>query len=81
MADLELNNPEFDIVVELNGTSKTVKVQPDETSDGVPFYKCYDGETLLTQVRLDEDGNWEQMWGDLDQENVDAVGKVIAEKE
>jgi len=81
MADLELNNPEFDIVVDIDGTSKTVKVQPDETSDGVPIYKCYSGETLLTQVRLDEEGNWEQMWGELGQEEIDAIGKVIAEKE
>jgi len=81
MADLELNNPEFDIVVELDGTSKTVKVQPDETSDGVPFYKCYSGEDLLTQIRLDEDNKWEQMWGELKQEDIDAIGEVIAEKE
>jgi len=81
MADLEVNNPEFDITADLNGNSKTLKVKPDETSDGVPFYSCYSDDTQITQIRLDEDGNWEQMWGELEQEDVDAIGKLVKEKE
>lgn len=81
MADLEINNPEFDITVELDGAGKTIRVKPEETSDGVPYYSCYSGDTQLTQVRLDEDGNWDQMWGELQQADVDAIGKVIKERE
>lgn len=81
MADIELNNPEFDIVVNLGGTSKTVKVKPAETSDGVPYYSCYAGDAQITQVRLDEDGNWEQLWGELPQEDIEAIGELIRQKQ
>lgn len=81
MADLEINNPEFDIAVEIDGASKTIRVKPEETSDGVPYYSCYTDEAQITQIRLDEEGNWEQMWGELEQADINAIGKVIKEKE
>jgi hypothetical protein len=81
MADLEINNPEFDIVVNLDGTEKSLRIKPEETSDGVPYYGCYDGDSQVTQIRRDEDNNWDQMWGDLEQEEVEAIGQMITEKE
>lgn len=79
MADLELNNPAFDITVQLAAESKTIRVQPDETSDGVEYFICYAQETKLTQIRLDQDGNWEQLWGELSQQDVDVIGQGIKE--
>lgn len=81
MADLELHNPGFDITVDLDGGSKTISVQPDETSDGVEYFICKEGDQQITQVRLDEDGNWEQLWGDLQQEEIDAIGEVIKQQQ
>lgn len=81
MADLELHNPGFDIEANLDGGSKTIRVQPDETSDGVEYFICSTGDQQITQIRLDEDGNWEQLWGDLSQEDIDAIGERIKEKE
>lgn len=80
MADLELNNPAFDITVHLHGKEQTINVQPDETSDGVEYFICSTGDSKLTQIRLDEDQKWEQIWGELQQEEVNAIGKVIKEK-
>ncbi len=79
MADLEEHNPEFEITVTLKGESKALRVQPNETSDGVEYYNCSDGEGQITQVRMDEDG-WHQLWGDLDQEDVDEIGSMIEQK-
>jgi hypothetical protein len=80
MADLELHNPEFEIVINLDGQSKTISVKPDETSDGVEYYICKSGDDELTQIRLDEDQKWEQLWGELGEEEVKAIGEAI-EKE
>lgn len=77
MADLELHNPEFDITVNLNGTDKTITVKPDETSDGVEYYICKFRDEQITQIRLEEEGEWDQMWGELSEEDVNAIGKAI----
>ncbi|RAJ29618.1 hypothetical protein [Pedobacter cryoconitis] len=80
MADLELHNPEFEITVELNGANQTIQVQPDETSDGVEYFICKSKGEQLTQIRRDEDGKWEQLWGDLSQEDIDSIGHKIENK-
>lgn len=80
MADLELHNQEFEINVALDGSEQTIRVQPDETSDGVEFYNCFTGEDKITQIRLDEEGTWDQIWGELEQTEVDAIGKAIQNK-
>jgi len=77
MADLELHNPEFEIVINLDGQSKTILVKPDETSDGVEYFICKSGDEQITQIRLDEDNKWEQLWGELSDENVAAIGEAI----
>lgn len=81
MADLELHNPEFDIVINLGGQSKTITVKPDETSDGVEYFICKSGDEQITQIRLDEDQNWEQLWGELSDEEVATIGEAIEEKQ
>jgi len=80
MADLELHNPEFEITVSLDGAEKTLTVEPDETSDGVEYYICFSGSDKITQIRLDEDGTWDQMWGELSPEEVNAIGSAIQQK-
>ena len=80
MADLELHNPEFEITVPINGANQTIQVQPDETSDGVEYFICKSEGQQLTQIRKDEDSKWEQMWGELSQEDIDSIGYKIENK-
>jgi len=80
MADLELHNPEFDIIINLGGQSKTITVKPDETSDGVEYFNCTSGDEQLTQIRVNEDQKWEQLWGELSDEDVAAIGEAIEQK-
>jgi hypothetical protein len=80
MADLGTRNPEFDIEVSLNGQQKNIHVKPDETSDGVEYFICFDDENELTQIRLETEGNWEQMWGELSKTDVDAIGEAITKQ-
>lgn len=80
MADLELHNPEFEITAAINGANQTIQVQPDETSDGVEYFICKLEGQQLTQIRKDEDSKWEQMWGELSQEDVDSIGYKIENK-
>ena len=77
MGDLELHNPEFNISINLDGESKTISVNPAETSDGVEYYNCLVGSKQITQIRLNENQNWEQLWGDLSDEEVNAIGESI----
>lgn len=80
MADLELHNPEFEITAALNGADQIIQVQPDETSDGVEYFICKSEGQEITQIRRDEDNKWEQIWGDLSQEDIDSIGHQIENK-
>lgn len=80
MADLELHNPEFEITANIEGTDTTITVKPDETSDGVEYFICSAAGQKITQIRLDEDNQWEQMWGELSLEAVNAIGEAIKNK-
>lgn len=80
MADLELHNPEFEITIELNGTHQTIQVQPDETSDGVEYFICKSDDEQITQIRKEENGSWEQLWGKLNQDDIDHIGHAIENK-
>ena len=79
MAELELNNQQFEIEANLNGANKRLSIKPDETSDGVAYYNCSLDGSQLSQIRLDEESKWEQIWGDLEQSEVDAIGAAITE--
>jgi hypothetical protein len=77
MADLGKSNPEFDIEVSVNGAQKTLHIKPKETSDSVEYFICFDGESELTQIRLETEGKWEQLWGELSEEDVASIGEAI----
>lgn len=74
MADLETNSPSFDIEVQ---GEKLIRVQPDETSDGVPIYKCFSGNKMITEIRQGNEGEWEQLWGELTQEDINRIATAI----
>lgn len=78
MGETELHQENFEININLGGANQTINVNPEETTDGVEYFKCSLAGKNLTQVRREEDGNWEQIWGDLDMRTVEAIGKAIA---
>lgn len=77
MADLEMNNPSFKINVSLKKGESMLKIRPDETSDGVSIFKCYAGEDMITEIRQDHQQEWSQLWGKLEQEDINRIGAAI----
>ncbi|MET3113768.1 hypothetical protein AAKU52_001497 [Pedobacter sp. CG_S7] len=77
MPEFEVHQPEFEIQVNLNGADETLTVKPEETSDGVSFYSCLLHSKPLTQIRWDENGSWEQLWGHLHQPEINIIGAAI----
>jgi hypothetical protein len=80
MTDLAKQNPEFTIEVSINGQQETIVAKPQETSDGVEYFECFKGDEQITQVRKDSGEKWEQMWGELKEEEVDAIGEAITKE-
>lgn len=77
MKDIETKQPEFDIHVNLNGEETAIQVKPDETSDGASYFVCQVSGEVLTQIREEADGSWDQIWGELDHQSLNAIGKAI----
>lgn len=77
MGEIELHQESFEININLDGTNQTIHVSPEETTDGVEFFRCSVEGKNITQIRREKDGNWEQIWGNLDTKTVDAIGNAI----
>lgn len=71
---------EFEILVTIDGTDTRITVKPDETSDGAPYFICDLSGNTITQLREENDGSWEQLWGKLDHHTVTLIGKAIKYK-
>lgn len=70
----------FYIIAQINGQEKHICVKELETTDGVPYYACYVGDTEITQIRNETYGKWEQLWGDLDEQTIQKIGAKIEEQ-
>lgn len=77
---MESSNNEFYIIARIDKDKKHIKVVELETSDGVPYYSCLIGQDEVSQLRNETYGGWEQLWGDLDQETVTAIGEEITKQ-
>ncbi|TKC06140.1 hypothetical protein [Pedobacter frigoris] len=68
-------NEKFTVSVKTgNFKNGHIAVQQAETTDGQPYYICeVDGK----EVQLRHEGKWEQIWGDLNAEQIDELGSVI----
>ena len=66
----------FVIEVTVNGKPRQIQVQADETTDGIAFYKCSVNDKEITQIRK-EGERWEQLWGEINSDEVTAIGKAI----
>lgn len=70
----------FEISVQLSGSVQTIQVKPEETTDGAEYFKCSLNDQHITQIRQEKDGDWEQIWGELNSIDVNNIGKAIAAK-
>lgn len=77
MGQSEVHQEEFEISIDLNGSKKTIKVKPEETTDGAEYFKCSQANKNITQIRQEKDRSWEQIWGDLDDATIQHIGKAI----
>jgi len=80
MAKIDLNNPHFEIKIQLNNSLQGIKIQSQETTDGDEYFICQLKDEQITQVRREKDGNWEQIWGKLDPTTIDTIGAAISAK-
>ena len=80
MGEIDLHQESFEININLDGTDQTIRVSPEETTDGVEFFRCSLGEHNITQIRKEKDGTWEQIWGTLDAKTVDTIGQAITNR-
>ncbi|MBC8984758.1 hypothetical protein H9X96_03100 [Pedobacter sp. N36a] len=80
MKDNKSGPDEFDIHLDIDGADAIITVKPDETSDGARYFICYIDNDRITQLREEIDGKWEQIWGILDHDMVDAIGKEINQR-
>ena len=79
MEQSEDRRQNFEITIEFNGSIKKIMVKPEETTDGAEYFKCSDEGNLVSQIREEKDGKWEQIWGELDMEMVELIGSAINE--
>lgn len=66
----------FEIEAAIGDKRQKIQVDMAETTDGVPYYKCSTSGKELTQIRK-EDQRWTQIWGELPEAEVTAIGKLI----
>lgn len=80
MGATELQPQDFEIEVSLNGKPTTIQVKVEETTDGVEYFECMHSGKSLTQIRKEDGGSWEQIWGNLDQQTINLIGLAISNK-
>lgn len=67
----------FEIAIDIQGKRKNLTVTTEETTDGAPYYVCLDQNENLAEIRKESQGEWAQLWGDLDEKSIQAIGKAI----
>lgn len=80
----DLSQEKFDITVSMGSNDDkefNLRVRADETTDGVPYFVCETNGVEISQVRRNENNEWEQIWGDLDVQTVKNIGEAIEKHE
>nr|WP_121273611.1 hypothetical protein [Pedobacter schmidteae] len=80
MATSDLHHQDLEINFNLKGTYQTIQITPEETTDGAAYYNCSVKGKNITQIRKEKEGDWEQIWGELDHQTVNAIGKAISQQ-
>jgi hypothetical protein len=64
----------FTVTLNSDSSPESVQVTIQDTTDGQPYYECnINGSDV--QIRKDE--KWEVIWGELDEETLQALGSAI----
>ncbi len=69
----------FDVRAEVNGEEQQIQIKLTETTDGVPYYICLRDNQEISQIR-EEDGKWKQLWGSLNNTEIQVIGEAIAQR-
>lgn len=68
----------FKIKVDDKLSDKPLLIQPEQTTDGIPIYHCYQDGISFCELRQEASGEWVQLWGDLPYDAVQQIGTAIA---
>ncbi|GAB1462883.1 hypothetical protein [Pedobacter sp.] len=71
---------DYYIIATINEQEKHFKVVQLQTTEDVPCYACFIGETEIRQLRKETYGKWEKLWGNLDNNTIQFIGSQIMEK-
>ncbi|WP_257668755.1 hypothetical protein [Parapedobacter tibetensis] len=55
-------------------------IEPVQTTDGIPIYNCYLEGKSISQLRQATSGEWMQLWGTLEKDTVQRIGKTIEDR-
>lgn len=67
----------INITVNLDNVSHKIEVKQEENSDGAAYYYCELNGKRITQIRKDDKNQWHQLWGNLDDISITAIGEAI----
>jgi hypothetical protein len=77
---VQTDESSFEINIHIAGSSRRLTVSPQETTDGAPYYVCLENQNQIAEVRKESNGDWVQLWGDLDEQSITAIGQAIDKK-
>lgn len=69
------------ISLELDNKVENLIIEELESTDGAPYYNCSLNGNQITQIRKDDHNNWKQLWGSLNETDVNTIGNAIEESE
>lgn len=75
-----MNQEPIHLKIRLDGEETQLNAKKEETTDGISFFKIEQQGKLITQIRK-IDNEWEQLWGDLNQQQIDEIGTALDREE
>ncbi|WP_304064729.1 hypothetical protein [Pedobacter glucosidilyticus] len=76
----DMNQEPIHLKIRLDGEETQLNAKKEETTDGISFFKIEQQGKLITQIRK-IDNKWEQLWGDLNQQQIDEIGTALDREE
>jgi hypothetical protein len=76
----DMNQDPIYLIIKLDGEETQLNAKKEETTDGISFFKIEQQGKLITQIRK-IDNKWEQLWGDLNQQQIDEIGAALDREE
>ncbi len=67
--EISLSNGQF--------ANERLLIKPVQTTDGIPIYNCHLEGKSISQLRQATSGEWVQIWGTLDTDTIQHIGRAI----